>query len=90
MAEQKFKNRRPVALPEEQPIPQPKSPTEEPSVPTVQPHFISFDAYFENMMRKSAGKIQPHHKIPMEQFLQRFGNTDVQTVEWFDQHIKLY
>lgn len=50
---------------------------------------LSFDAYFVALMRKSGGKIQPHHKAPMKSYAKQHGKLEA-TEKEFDRLFRLY
>ena len=59
------------------------------SIETEEIAIISFDAYFQGLMRSKAGKIQPHHKAPMRRYAANAKLLEG-TKEEFDILFKLY
>lgn len=59
------------------------------SVQVDQTSVMSFDAYFQGLMRSKSGMIQPHHKAPMRRYAANAGLLEG-TKEEFDILFKLY
>lgn len=50
---------------------------------------MSFDAYFQGLMKEKKGYIMAHHKAPMRRYAEKQGITEG-TKEEFDQVFRLY
>ena len=50
---------------------------------------VSFDVYFQGLMREKRGQVLAHHKAPMRKYAENLGLTHG-TKEQFDDLFKLY
>lgn len=59
-------------------------------IPYIEPtELISFDAYFHLLCARE-NSVMAHHKIPVQRFMENFGDINAQTLAWFDELYKKY